>query len=301
MCGIFGWSLSTGGTALSHAKRKILFRALSAANDTRGGHSWGVYVEDDNRVYKGIGELADARFSSAEGKVPFRADQMFAHTRFKTHGEVSLENAHPFVFDHIVGAHNGIIYNHTDLNWLHDRKFAVDSMHIFAHIAEGLDLKDLEGYGAIEYHDTGYPRTTFVGQFGGDLAVAILKDDLGVIWSSEREHLKLALAIARVKPAQFIAPPKHKLFAAQSGKWCPTDIALPITWAPSLFTSWRDFDAKDAVAPKDPLDVLVLPCEWCSEEEAIRETKDHDLVCQDCYDYWLDRTDYEERGTTYAG
>ena len=35
-----------------------------------------------------------------------------------------------------MGIHNGCITNHEALNIKYERKFEVDSMHIFAHIAE---------------------------------------------------------------------------------------------------------------------------------------------------------------------
>lgn len=60
------------------------------------------------------------------------------HNRLKTRGTISTVNAHPFHFDHIVGAHNGTL-EHSSVKALEKElgeEYAVDSMTLLAAIAK---------------------------------------------------------------------------------------------------------------------------------------------------------------------
>src|SRR5579864_3918087 len=177
MCGIGGWKLKNAPNAQFVA-------TLAYGILDRGYESWGYF--DGQNIHKNVGPITKG----------IRATDMlspcgFIHTRHSTTGKVNKANSHPFAIGDLVGAHNGMIYNHADLNKEHKRSLPVDSMHIFQHIVESKPLTDLEGYGAIEFFRNGQ---WFVGACNhGDLEVAKLKNDAGLVWASTKDAIEAAI------------------------------------------------------------------------------------------------------------
>lgn len=205
MCGIFGYSVSSN-KQLSYTKRVALTSILQTLNDGRGGDSWGYYALDKSGEIKlnhGIGEII--RVPSRELAIH---RVIMAHTRKATTGGVSEENCHPFDIKNIIGAHNGMISNHAELNKKYERKFAVDSMHIFGHIADNLPINELEGYGAIEYIDKKAPDRVHLAKLRhGQLSIVGIgkgpEDVHGIVWSSDESHLEKALSCAGVTSFEY--------------------------------------------------------------------------------------------------
>lgn len=147
MCGIFGYS------ELNDESRALM-PYLACAMQGRGKDSWG--GTDGQDVFKMLKPIS-------EGYCVKDFDdyqQGVFHTRAASQGAVSLDNQHPFTFyredgSPVVGVHNGCIGNHDELNKKFDRKFEVDSMHVYAHIAEKKALNDIHGWGALAYFDNG--------------------------------------------------------------------------------------------------------------------------------------------------
>jgi len=188
MCGQFGvqWRERPGGANIP------LFAVLEVLMDDRGGHSWGFWA--DGVVRKGLGRITESIPARTLGGVK----TLIAHTRLATTGKICESNSHPFEMGKIVGTHNGMIYNHEDLARHYDRKFEVDSMHIFAHLDEGQDLQELRGYGsAVWLHTDDLNTINFVRWNSGDLAIAEIyskdKKLLGTAWASTPEALVPAI------------------------------------------------------------------------------------------------------------
>lgn len=198
MCGLLSFSFKKD--SISHGRRALLAQALAIKNDDRGGHSWGVYSLMGGNKYKirrGLGDLADHSYELLDHHV------MMAHTRWKTTGDVKVQNAHPFTIGNIIGAHNGMITNHEELNKKYNRNFEVDSMHIFAHLDSGLDIAELKGYGSILWVNKSDPNTINACKMsGGSLAIAGIgkySDPIGAVVSSTEDHLVEALKSAGIK------------------------------------------------------------------------------------------------------
>lgn len=197
MCGIFGYNFKEG--TITEGRRAILGNNLARLNDKRGGHSWGICSIEGNAadINKGLGDMADHAWHLSDAKF------VMAHTRYATIGAKTVENAHPFEIGQIIGAHNGGITNHNELDKKYKRTTTVDSQHIFYHLNENRSFGDLEGYGAIEWLRkdelaAGIQRVFLSRLKGGNLAIfgigdtAAEKSD-GVVWSSDEKHLLEAL------------------------------------------------------------------------------------------------------------
>lgn len=204
MCGIFGYSapLST----LAPEERTLLGAALGMLNDDRGGDSWGAYIlNEEKKIVRGLGKVATGLAWPALLR---QAHVLMGHTRKATIGTISVDNAHPFEVGNIVGAHNGHISNHEEMNKKYARAFSVDSMHIFAHIQKGWKLSELTGWGAIEYtNQKKWPDRINLCKVssGGDLSIAAIDarvenntviEPKAIVWSSLERHLTYALDMA---------------------------------------------------------------------------------------------------------
>ncbi len=104
MCGIFGY---VGGNSAA----KEIIQGLQALT-YRGYDSAGVAVQHSGgtQITKGVGDISEiVGAASLKGRVGV------GHTRWATHGGVSMENAHPFSYGGYTAVHNGIIENYAEL------------------------------------------------------------------------------------------------------------------------------------------------------------------------------------------
>lgn len=136
MCGIF---------CLTPQNSRTINMApfLAWEMEDRGKDSWG--VTNGIEIHKELGPITD------NFKLFSHWNNVLYHTRQASIGTVVLENSHPFIATgdkgRVIGVHNGIISNHEELNKNNHRSCNVDSQHIFMHLAEGKELKELRAWG----------------------------------------------------------------------------------------------------------------------------------------------------------
>lgn len=104
MCGIIGYiGLKQAFPYLTSGLEKLEYRGYDSA---------GIALcADELHLQKAAGKLNEISFEAGEGTIGI------AHTRWATHGKVSMENAHPHTDckNEIAIVHNGIIENYREL------------------------------------------------------------------------------------------------------------------------------------------------------------------------------------------
>lgn len=175
----------------------MLLASLAQANEARGAQSWGVFLPRTGALDKQVGPIT-SRFPA--GKLA-KEPAIMAHTRYATTGKVTAENAHPFrLRGGLIGAHNGVVYNHAELCKAHGDE-PVDSIHLLRAIEERRPLAQIAAYGAVTYMQPRDPAV-YLGRFnGGELAAARVAG--GVVWSSTTSALRTALALAGLEATEY--------------------------------------------------------------------------------------------------
>src|ERR1035437_2078382 len=137
MCGIYGFV-----SEKEHSANEIL-EGLKLL-EYRGYDSWGVAIKLKNTIIveKNIGKIGNAKLKPRESNIGI------GHTRWATHGGVTIANAHPHLDckKTIAVVHNGIIENYQELKLdllKKGNKFVSETdTEVFAHLVEELLKKD---------------------------------------------------------------------------------------------------------------------------------------------------------------
>lgn len=164
MCGILGY--------IGDQKRTVdvLLQGLSRL-EYRGYDSSGIALIQNgkSKVYKSKGKLS--KLKTKIKKHSPKGSLGIGHTRWATHGEASLKNAHPHISGGTSVVHNGIVENYVTLkNELEKKgyKFYSDTdTEVIAHLIE-----DALGSG-LEFEDAA--RQAF-NKLDGSYAIAVISD-----------------------------------------------------------------------------------------------------------------------------
>lgn len=256
-------------------------RFLAYAMVFRGDDSWG--ASNGHEVIKEVGPI------TCGFAIPPSWREGIFHTRGASVGAVTQRNAHPFVVEHegrkVIGIHNGGVSNWEDLNRRYQRDCQVDSEHIFRHLAERRNLGELFGRGTIIWYDIYDGRQTIhLARWNyGDLQIAKLKKNNGIVFCSEKLPIMAASSLAGLEIETFYQPLVDGFWHVieKDGEVLAKGQSLGFEnkqYAYSDHRSWNWEQWQREKAEREARERSIKRCRRCHQQEVGKK-----VICENCW------------------
>lgn len=148
----------------------------------------------------------------------FNSDVFIGHNRLATKGKVNGNNAHPYVYGHIIGAHNGTLDKSAwdDLNKIIGYETDVDSQAIFAAIEKvGIEetIKVMRGAWALVWYDLHEGTLNFLRNKERPFWYSYEKGFKRLFWASEWPMIDAAVQMGGTDYELFESTEGHRFWA----------------------------------------------------------------------------------------
>jgi predicted glutamine amidotransferase len=212
---------------------RVAFHWLLHLDVIRGDDSTGICaVHNDNsvKVFKEVGrpeELYDKYEKEFFHDYYQRHDVkcLIGHNRAATQGEVNAENAHPFEYKNIIGAHNGTIIPWSLKNLNGFKEHQIDSQIVFQHINDTNNVQEVwdtaDGAMALTWWDKDTKSLNVARNEQRPLHYCLSKDEKVIFWASKPWMLEAALARCGVKHKKIVSfdtNVHYKIFIGEKGQ-----------------------------------------------------------------------------------
>ncbi len=213
MCGLVG---VMGRITFQEEKA---FKYLLQLDTVRGPHSTGVLSvnqKGEAKVIKEVGtpwELFDSK--KWDKFIQGSHNLLLGHNRYATQGAINKINAHPFEFEHIIGAHNGTLRSMYQLDdYL---QFDVDSEALYHHMNKNTvedTIKKVNGAFALTWYDKRDATLNITRNAERPMYMTRSNDGKTLFWASEDWMLIVALANVGLKHGDIkqVAPMEYYKF-----------------------------------------------------------------------------------------
>lgn len=286
MCGIYGFSKLGANCQLSNDTIRYIVNTLAIGNESRGRDSVGIGIIDNDAkpfVFKKIGEVDKFLETPAiQDKLGTRINNetrsIFGHTRQATTGAVNLVNAQPFVYQYILGTHNGIVNNYKDISdkWKLKLQTTCDSEVIFGLLyqsdtlsGQAKLLSNLNGYFSIAWYNLKTPNKIYFAKDYNVLSIYKGKDF--VLWSSESEPIENVKRIFGLELEELNIEDWQAISIDWQGKIERETIPVPIERLKAYTSKWND-----------EIDEKSLPCDHCYKRKGVYNYSYGSIMCRKC-------------------
>jgi len=134
----------------------------------------------------------------------------------------TIKTTQPFCVNHIVGACDGDVHNHAQLNQMYSRSCTVDVQHLFHHLANKLSIRTIEGSGAAWFIKRHEPDKLYLFKDRHHLAVwgiGSAKECDGVVFASLNIDAQRSIEIAGLQGFEYNFEPGRLFYIHNYTLW----------------------------------------------------------------------------------